>query len=322
MKQKTTFLKALFIIGTFIFAASNINAQTLEAHYKFDGSLNDETTNWNLAESTGFTAAYETGQDGTANGAVKGFAAADYLETASNFSISGDASRTMAAWIKIPQTVGAGQAIVGLGLAANGERWTWQIQGVKFRIEIQGKGFNVPSPVITLDTWYHFAVVWESGVGADGIKLYVNGALGATNNWEGNVNTAESKLRVGNDFNVGDVTLPQKRGFTGAIDDLRIYKGAADAAFILDLYDTTVLDLEDNLVENSFKSYPNPVTNRLYFSSDKIASVEIYNIIGSKVSFQKVSNGVDTSNLSKGLYLVKCQDSEGQNIKTIKVLKE
>lgn len=321
MKQKNTLLKSLLVMGSLFIAASNLSAQTLEAHYKFDGNLTDETTTWNLSESTGFTAAYEAGQDGTANGAVTGFGAANYLETASNFSISGDASRTMAAWVKIPSTVGGGQAIVGLGLPVNGERWTWQIQGLKYRIEIQGKGFNVAAPIVTLDNWHHFAVVWESGLGAAGIRLYVDGVLGATNNWEGNVNTAENKLRVGNDFNVADPG-DQKRGFTGAIDDLRIYTGAANDAFILDLYNQTVLSVDDNKVGTSFKSYPNPVNNRLHFSSDKISSVEIYNILGSKMSSQKVNNGIDMSTLSKGVYLIKCQNKDGLNIDTIKAIKQ
>lgn len=321
MKQKITSLKLLFMSAALFIAGGNLNAQTLEAHYKFDGNLLDETNNWNLTESTGFTAGFEAGQDGTTNGAVTGFTAADYLETASNFSISGSASRTMAAWIKIPGTVSSGQAIVGLGLPANGERWTWQIQGVKYRIEIQGKGFNIPSPDVTLDTWHHFAVVWESGVGAGGIRIYVDGVLGATNNWEGNVNTAENKLRVGNDFNVADPD-PQKRGFTGAIDDLRIYTGAADDAFILALYDTTVLSVDDNLVKAAFNSYPNPTNDRLYFSTDEVASVEIFNILGSKIATQKVVDGVDMSSLSKGIYMVKCKNINGKNIGTIKALKE
>jgi hypothetical protein len=321
MKQKTTLLKSLLVIGSLFIAGSNLSAQTLEAHYKFDGNLLDETGNWNLSESAGFTAGFETGADGATNSAVKGFGAADYLETVSNFSISGSDSRTMAAWIKIPGVVGSGQAIIGLGLPANGEKWTWQLQGLKYRIEIQGKGFNVPTPDVTLDTWHHFAVVWESGLGAGGIRLYVDGVLGATNNWEGNVNTAENKLRVGNDFNVADPE-PQKRGFTGAIDDLRIYTGAADDAFILALYDEGVLNVNDNKVSASFKSFPNPVNDRLYFSTDEVSSVEIYNILGSKMSSQKVNNGIDMSTLSKGLYLVKCLDSEGLNISTLKVIKE
>ncbi|MDO7172381.1 LamG-like jellyroll fold domain-containing protein [Mariniflexile sp. AS56] len=318
MKQKTTFLKSLFTMTVLILAGNSLNAQTLEAHYKFDGNLLDETTNWNLTESTGFTAAFEKGQDGVTNGAVTGFTAADYLETATDFSISGNASRTMAAWIKLTSIVGSGQAIVGLGEAVNFKRWTFQAQGVKLRIEIQGKGFNVSSPDLVVDTWYHVAVVFDNSVGPNSIKLYINGAFLANNNWQTDVDTTASKLRVGNDYNGN----PAARGFTGAIDDLRIYSGAADDAFISSLYSSTVLGVNDIQSKSSFNAYPNPVTDRLYFSTKDIASVEIYNLLGSKISTQKVKGGVDMSALSKGIYLVKCQNSEGVSIATVKAIKK
>ena len=47
MKQKTTFLKSVFIMAALFIAGNNLDAQTLEAHYKFDNSITDETGNWN-----------------------------------------------------------------------------------------------------------------------------------------------------------------------------------------------------------------------------------------------------------------------------------
>ncbi|MCG9792311.1 leucine-rich repeat protein [Flavobacterium algicola] len=72
----------------------------------------------------------------------------------------------------------------------------------------------------------------------------------------------------------------------------------------------------------TFEAYPNPVTNNLYFSSNDVDSVEIYNILGSKVSSQKVNNGVNTSSLSKGVYVVKCQNDKGVAIGILKMVKE
>ena len=100
MKQKITFLKTTLIVAAILITGTNVYAQTLVAHYKFDGDITDETGNWNLSESTGFTATYDAGKEGDANGAVNGFGAADFLETATDFSISGNDSRTMAVWIK------------------------------------------------------------------------------------------------------------------------------------------------------------------------------------------------------------------------------
>lgn len=69
-------------------------------------------------------------------------------------------------------------------------------------------------------------------------------------------------------------------------------------------------------------SYPNPVVDYLHFSSNDVYSVEIYNILGAKVSSQKVLNGVDMSNLNKGIYIVKAKNNEGLNISSIKVIKQ
>ena len=60
----------------------------------------------------------------------------------------------------------------------------------------------------------------------------------------------------------------------------------------------------------------------MYFSTNKIASVEVYNLLGSKISSQTVIDGVDMSNLTKGVYLVKCIDAQGVSLATIKAIKE
>ncbi|WP_372757214.1 LamG-like jellyroll fold domain-containing protein [Mariniflexile sp.] len=316
MRQKITFLKTTLVLAMFI-TSTTLMAQTLVAHYKFDNSLNDETTTYNLAASSGFTPTFETGHDATANGAVSGFTAADYLESAINFEIDANESRTMAAWIKVTTFSNGGLGVVGLGAPSTGTRWTFGTQGDKARIEIQGSGFNAVASPLTTGTWYHIAVVFNNS--DNSAKLYVNGSYIDYRTWT-NVNTTQTLLRVGNDYNVADPG-PQTRGFQGAIDDLRIYTGAATDAQILSLYNNGTLAV-NKVNKETFNAYPNPVKDRLYFSTNKIASVEIYNILGSKLATQKVDNGVDMSFLSKGIYLVKCQNSAGVNIATVKAIKK
>ncbi|MEO9572125.1 MAG: leucine-rich repeat domain-containing protein [Polaribacter sp.] len=72
----------------------------------------------------------------------------------------------------------------------------------------------------------------------------------------------------------------------------------------------------------SLSSYPNPVVDKLYFSANDVFSAEVYNILGAKVSSQKVSNGVDLSQLNSGIYFVKAKNVEGLDFKTIKVIKQ
>ncbi|WP_372756142.1 LamG-like jellyroll fold domain-containing protein [Mariniflexile sp.] len=312
MNKKITLLVLLVVVTI---TTSKLNAQSLVAHYKFDNSLNDETGTYNLTASSGFTPLFtETGQDGTTNGAVSGFSASDILETAINFEIDGNESRTMAAWIKVTTLSNGGLAVVGLGSAATGARWTFGTQGDKARIEIQGSGFNAVASPLTVDTWYHIAVVFDNF--DDSAKLFVNGVKIDSRTWN-NVNTTAAPLRVGNDYNA----VPPVRGFTGVIDDLRIYAGAGTDAFVLNLYSTTVLAVNIQSSE-LFNSYPNPVVDRLHFSSNTIHAVNIYSVLGSKISSQKVKDGVDMSNFPKGIYLVKCEDVLGQHVATIKAVKK
>jgi hypothetical protein len=315
MKQKTTLLKTVFVMAALFITGSNLSAQTLEAHYKFDNGITDETGNWDLtATDENSSITYETGQDGTANGAITGFDRADFLSTVTDFSISADQNRTMTAWIKLiastPQT-----AVVGLGENVGGKKWTFGHQGVKVRTEINGKGMGVGT--MTIDTWHHIAVVWDQANSA--VRIYLDGELKGTNTTWG-TNTSVAPMLIGNDYNA----TPSNRGFNGAMDDVRIYSGvAADDAFIKSIYDATVLSTEDNIIKTSLNAFPNPVIDRLSFSSDQVSSVEIYNILGSKVTSQKVSNrSIDMSSLSKGVYLIKCQNKDGLNIDTIKAIKQ
>ncbi|MFB9052741.1 leucine-rich repeat domain-containing protein [Formosa undariae] len=113
---------------------------------------------------------------------------------------------------------------------------------------------------------------------------------------------------------LGSANLTVPNGSLAAYQAAEVWK---DFASITEA--TLSIDSNEKAV---FKSYPNPVNDRLYFSSKAIASVEIYNLLGSKIASQKVNDGVDTSALSKGMYLVRCQDAEGKNVATVKVIKQ
>lgn len=69
---------------------------------------------------------------------------------------------------------------------------------------------------------------------------------------------------------------------------------------------TSVEDLSSKL-----KIYPNPVVNILNVTGMDIESVSIYNLTGAKVH-TGTSNSIDVSNLSKGTYVVKAIDQNGE----------
>ena len=92
--------------------------------------------------------------------------------------------------------------------------------------------------------------------------------------------------------------------------------------FIISAYDAS---LGNSSFDNAnFSFYPNPVKNVLNLSyNQEISSVEVFNLLGQKVSSNRVSANnaqIDMSNLPKGAYLVKV--TSDNQVKTIKVIKE
>lgn len=65
-------------------------------------------------------------------------------------------------------------------------------------------------------------------------------------------------------------------------------------------------------VASQLKLYPNPVENVLNVSGKEVESISIYNLTGSKVLTNQLSNNIDVSNLAKGTYIVKVVDQNGE----------
>lgn len=65
--------------------------------------------------------------------------------------------------------------------------------------------------------------------------------------------------------------------------------------------------------------YPNPTTGSLYLSTNTDKNIKIYDMIGNLVVDKDVTNFLDTSNLSTGVYL--CEIKEGDNKLAKKIVK-
>ena len=63
---------------------------------------------------------------------------------------------------------------------------------------------------------------------------------------------------------------------------------------------------------SQLKVYPNPVENVLNVSGKEVESISIYNLTGSKVLTNQLSNSIDVSILAKGTYIVKVVDQNGE----------
>ena len=65
--------------------------------------------------------------------------------------------------------------------------------------------------------------------------------------------------------------------------------------------------------------YPNPTTGNLYLSTNTDKNIKIYDMIGNKVIDKDITNFLDISNLSNGIYL--CEIKEGDKKITKKIVK-
>ena len=86
---------------------------------------------------------------------------------------------------------------------------------------------------------------------------------------------------------------------------------------------TSQLSVDDEILDNSLKLYPNPVTNILTIESKNVAisKVEIYSILGEKIK-EITSNfgSITTDKLPKGIYIIKIYSEKGMEMKkTIKM---
>jgi hypothetical protein len=116
---------------------------------------------------------------------------------------------------------------------------------------------------------------------------------------------------------------------------------ASEVKFALIASDGTINDLEDydffvddvsfevvlsntDFTKNSFTAYPNPVKGNLTIrNTETIQNVTVFNLLGQQMLVKKINateGQIDMSYLAAGTYLVKV--SNGQNVQTIKVIKE
>ncbi len=79
------------------------------------------------------------------------------------------------------------------------------------------------------------------------------------------------------------------------------------------------LSVDDELLEQVIKFYPNPVTNVLTIDSEiPLTKVEIYSVLGKKV--EEVNSdfrSISTNNLSSGIYMVKIYSEKGTTVRKL-----
>tara|TARA_R110002153_G_scaffold29391_1_gene90241 strand:+ start:219 stop:1799 length:1581 start_codon:yes stop_codon:yes gene_type:complete len=76
---------------------------------------------------------------------------------------------------------------------------------------------------------------------------------------------------------------------------------------------TTQLRVDDEILDNSVKLYPNPTDNILFIKGNKNSiNVSVYNMLGKEVLSKMNTNNIDVKVLPKGVYIIKISDDTSQ----------
>lgn len=192
---------------------------------------------------------------------------------------------------------------------------------------------------ISFNTNYHLVLTSSNG----DIKVYVNGEEVLNVPFSSsakNIHTwSNASLLIsfkGSSFDGTNVT-PEPEYDSNArdtrvyVDNIALFDREISSSEVTQLYNNGnnslgVLSVADNnFIDNTIKLYPNPLNssvNQIRFSSDKVKSVDIYNIIGARVFSKEVINSkLNVSSLSSGTYIVKSYDINGKKLNDSKLIK-
>jgi hypothetical protein len=160
---------------------------------------------------------------------------ADRVET--NYpGVLGQAARSVTAWIRAEPVQANSSVMVGWGANNATERYSFRLNktaadGAMYalRLEIQGSRVVATTPVND-GQWHHIAATHGDGALINQVTFYVDGRLDAQSGTSGGglINTASTSVVLGNS---GHNTATY--GYSGAIDDVRIYDHALSDVEIL-----------------------------------------------------------------------------------------
>jgi hypothetical protein len=147
----------------------------------------------------------------------------DFVQTTYS-GVSGNATRTVEAWIKTtancdPGNGGAQKVIADWGAFTTGARFTFNVLWANaIRLEVGGNGLS-GSIVVNDGNWHHVACVYDP-TSPTPVRLYVDGLLDVAGSITVPVNTGSSvTMRIGQ-------RIDGVNSFDGEIDEVRVWNTA------------------------------------------------------------------------------------------------
>jgi len=141
----------------------------------------------------------------------------DYVD--SELDMSGMTKATVMTWIKLDP------AFSNTGVIINQGNFLLDVDGSKILSTNVNSGLNSTdaSNALLLNKWYHIAVIFDSALASDNLKLYLNGKLLKSishPSLNGPIGTSSDKFTIGKSSNTNNDY------FKGAIDEVRVFNTA------------------------------------------------------------------------------------------------
>ncbi|MEO9852868.1 MAG: PKD domain-containing protein [Reichenbachiella sp.] len=221
----------------YITVTANAGTGTLQAHYDFQGNLNDESTyQRSLVATGGYTPTFVADKAANALSAYEAPAITGNYLTTGYKGIGGNGPRTVMAWFKTPPA-GDRKTIVSWGDNQAGKMFNVMVQGGRIRVE--GGSCSTLSTVVGLDDdqWHHLAVTFDPADGGqlNDIKVYVDGVFDANAPDSFNAGQIINTDNSNNPVRIGSVLYNATYYWRGSLDNIRVYSEALSAIQIDEL---------------------------------------------------------------------------------------
>jgi len=104
---------------------------------------------------------------------------------------------------------------------------------------------NTGTNVLSTNTWYHIALVWDHDAGANGTaSIYIDGSLAGSGVGNGDLGGGAKAFYIGGRDKLADgIYKYTEMGFNGYMDELRFSEGALDPSQFLNIPEPATLGL-------------------------------------------------------------------------------
>ena len=222
------------------------------AYYKLDGNATDSNGSGTLYDGTAIgSPSYTQGRFGSAVNLPN--LSTDAIQLPFSPSYFSNTNRSVSLWIQMDSLVENGQAG---SYAFNVGSGSWRVivgnTGFAFAKYLDGSNFENLSYSVapTLSQWYHIVATAST---TSGMKIYVDAIERDSGTYSGAIDTFY------NDCGLGEYIVYQnRRGFTGDIDQVKIFDRAITAAEVTTLYNEVYCKNNDHF--NIYTSYDTGVS--------------------------------------------------------------